>query len=120
MLADIGAGDIPELVVLNKADKASQEAVTTLRTAAPGAVVTSARTGEGIEELRAAVESRLPKPEREMRVLLPYERGDLVNRIHTSGELLSVEHTEHGSLVTARVHPDLAGELGPYALAASN
>ena len=120
VLADIGAGDVPELVVLNKADKASQEAITTLRTAAPGAVVTSARTGEGIEELRAAVEAGLPRPEREMRVLLPYERGDLVNRIHTSGELLSVEHTENGSLVTARVHPDLAGELGPYALAASS
>ncbi|HEY5784238.1 MAG TPA: GTPase HflX, partial [Microlunatus sp.] len=80
VLADIGAGDVPELVVLNKADRASAEAITTLRTAAPGAVVTSARTGEGIEELRAVVESRLPHPEREVRVLLPYERGDLVNR----------------------------------------
>lgn len=119
VLADIGAGDVPELVVLNKCDRASAEAITTLRTAAPGAVVTSARTGEGIEELRAAVESRLPRPEREVRVLLPYERGDLVNRIHTAGELVSVEHTESGSLVTARVHPDLAGELAPYELAAS-
>ncbi|HEY5787704.1 MAG TPA: GTPase HflX [Microlunatus sp.] len=120
VLADIGAGDVPELVVLNKCDRASAEAITTLRTAAAGAVVTSARTGEGIEELRAVVESRLPHPEREVRVLLPYERGDLVNRIHVSGELVSLEHTEHGSLVTARVHPDLAGELAPYELAASS
>ena len=58
--------------------------------------------------------------EHEVRVLLPYERGDLVNRIHVSGELVSMEHTEHGSLMTARVHPDLAGELAPYELAASN
>ena len=64
VLADIGAGDVPELIVLNKCDRASAEAITTLRTAAPGAVVTSARTGEGIEELRAVVESRLPRPER--------------------------------------------------------
>ena len=54
VLADIGAGDLPELVVLNKADRASAEAITTLRTRRPGAVVTSARTGDGIEELRAA------------------------------------------------------------------
>ena len=120
VLSDIGAGDVPELVVLNKADRATAEAVTTLRTAAPGAVVTSARTGAGIEQLRAAIEARLPRPEREVRVLLPYDRGDLVNRIHVSGELVDLEHTERGSLVTARVHPDLAGELAPYELAASS
>ena len=54
----------------------------------------SARTGQGIDELRAVVESRLPRPEREVRALVPYERGDLINRIHQSGELLTSEHTE--------------------------
>ena len=53
-----------------------------------------------------------------MRALIPYERGDLINRIHQAGEFLSSEHTEHGTLVVARVHPDLAGELAPYELAA--
>jgi GTP-binding protein HflX len=46
--------------------------------------------------------------------LLPYERGDLLNRIHTTGEVESVEHTGDGTLVRGRAHEDLAGELEPY------
>ena len=54
VLADIGAGDVPELIVLNKADRAAADALAVLRTSYPGAPVVSARTGLGIEELRAA------------------------------------------------------------------
>jgi len=111
VLSEIGAGKVPELVVINKADLASAEAVATLRARYRDAVVVSARTGEGIEELRRVVEARLPRPEVEVRVLVPYERGDLINRIHQAGELLTTEHTGSGTLVVARVHPDLAGEL---------
>ena len=59
----------------------------------------------------ALVEARLPRPEVEVRALIPYERGDLVNRIHQAASCSASEHTEHGTLVAARVHPDLAGEL---------
>ena len=114
VLTEIGAGDVPELIVLNKADRASAEALTTLRTAYPQAEVVSARTGAGIEELRAVIESRLPRPEVQVEALIPYERGDLINRIHQEGEFLRSEHTELGTLVLARVHPDLAGELARY------
>jgi len=116
VLADIGAGDRPELIVINKADAASPEALTTLRTQYQHAAIVSARTGQGIEALRVAIEARLPRPEVEIRALLPYERGDLVNRIHQAGEFVTLEHTEHGTLVVARVHPWLAGELAPYEL----
>jgi GTP-binding protein HflX len=77
-------------------------------------VVVSAKTGEGIEEALAAVEADLPHPGVRFEALLPYERGDLLNRIHVSGEVDSVEHTGDGSLVRGRVHADLAGELEPY------
>jgi GTP-binding protein HflX len=119
VLADIGAGDLPELIVLNKADQAEPGVLTTLRTAYPGAVIASARTGQGLDDVRAAVESRLPRPEVVVRVLLPYERGDLLNRIHQAGEILSLDHTEDGTVVNARVLPSLAGELTPYHLAAT-
>lgn len=114
VLADIGAGDRPELIVLNKADRASAEALTTLRTTYPGATIVSAQTGAGIEELRATIESRLPRPEMLVRALVPYDRGDLINRIHQAGEFVSTEHTPAGTLVLARVHPSLAGELAQY------
>jgi GTP-binding protein HflX len=116
VLADIGAGDVPELIVLNKADLATSESIAVLRTQHPEAVVVSARTGLGIEELRTIVEGRLPRPEIEVHALLPYDRGDLMNRIHQEGEFVSTEHNGSGSLVVARVNPSLAGELAPYAV----
>jgi GTPase len=117
VLSDIGAAEVPELIAINKADRASAETLTVLRTTYPDAVVVSARTGVGTEELRARIEAGLPRPGREVRVLIPYERGDLIDRIHRAGEFLSSEHTEDGTVVVARVHPDLAGELAPYELA---
>ena len=117
VLADIGAGDLAEQLVINKADRASAEVLAGLRSAYPDAVVVSARTGNGIDRLRAVIESRLPRPEIEVRALVPYERGDLIDRIHRSGELLSSEHTDAGTRLTARVNPALAGELARYAVA---
>jgi len=48
--------------------------------------------------------------------LLPYDRGDLLNKIHTSGEVESLEHTGEGTRVSGRVNADLAGALAPYAV----
>jgi GTPase len=79
-------------------------------------VFISARTGRGIEQLRATIESMLPRPEIQIRALVPYERGDLVNRIHQTGEFLTTEHLPSGTLVVARVSPALAAELAPYEL----
>jgi GTP-binding protein HflX len=117
VLADIGAGNVPEQLVINKADRAAADALAGLRTAYPDAVVVSARTGQGIDRLRTVIEGRLPRPEVEVSALVPYERGDLIDRIHRSGELLSSEHTDLGTRLTALVNSDLAGELAQYAVA---
>ena len=114
VLNEIGAGSIPELIVFNKIDLADESALLPLRTLAPEAVFVSARTGEGVAELRARVEGRLPRPAVEIRVLIPYARHELVDRIHKAGELLSSEHTAEGTQVHARVNEDLAGELAPF------
>ncbi|GAA3398533.1 GTPase HflX [Cryptosporangium minutisporangium] len=115
VLADIEAGQVPELLVVNKADAADPEALLRLRQALPGALVVSAHTGEGIEELRAAVEDLLPRPALELRVRLPYDQGGLVSRIHAEGEVLSSKHTTDGTELHVRVHPGLASALQPYA-----
>lgn len=114
VLADIDAAQVPELVVFNKADLATAETLTVLGSGYPDALVVSARTGAGIERLRAVIEERLPRPEVEIRALVPYARGDLIDRIHTAGEFITSEHTPDGTVVVARVHPDLAAELEPY------
>ncbi len=115
VLTDIGAADVPEQLVVNKVDAAEPDTVLALRGRYPDALFVSARTGAGIAELNARLEQRLPRPAVEVRALVPYDRGDLINRIHTSGEFVSSEHTADGTLVVARVHADLAGELSRYA-----
>ena len=75
----------------------------------------SAKTGEGMEAALATIESELPRPQVDFDVLLPYERGDLVNRIHQEAEIGSMEHTGDGTLVVGRANADLAGELEAYA-----
>ncbi|MBV9831720.1 MAG: GTPase HflX, partial [Marmoricola sp.] len=114
VLAEIGASDIPELVVINKADIADDLVLARLKQREPHSVVVSARTGEGIPEARAAIEADLPRPAVEVAALLPYERGDLLSRVHDHGEVISVEHTGEGTVVKARVGDSLAGELEPY------
>jgi GTP-binding protein HflX len=78
--------------------------------------VVSAKSGEGIPELLSAIEADLPRPDIEVQVLLPYERGDLVSRIHQDGEVVALEHTGEGTRINARVGGALAGELEPYAV----
>lgn len=119
VLGEIGASDIPELVVINKADVADPMTIARLRQREPHSVVCSAKTGEGIADVRALVEADLPRPAVDVHVLLPYDRGDLVSRIHDKGEVISTEHTGDGTLVEARVGEALAGELEPYAVAAT-
>lgn len=111
VLAEIGAANLPEIVVINKADLADPMTVARLRRLEPGAITVSAHTGFGIDELRARIEQGLPHPPVDVVVVVPYDRGDLVSRMHIEGEVLSEEHREDGTLVSARVHPDLAAAL---------
>src|SRR5690625_1562135 len=106
-----GAGAIPEIVALNKADIADPGAIAALRTREPGAVAVSARTGAGIEDLREAVAENLPRPDVEVDVVVPYDRGDLVHRAHVAGEVLSQEHTAAGTRLRALVDGGLAADL---------
>jgi len=120
VLAEIGAREVPELVVFNKADLADEIVLKGLRLAEPQSVVVSARTGEGLAGLLAEIERLLPRPSSEVSVLLPYARGDLLARAHREGEVLSVEHTGSGTALTARVLPDLAHELDRFVVTAES
>ncbi len=116
VFAEIGASQVPELVVINKADAADPMVIARLRQREPHSVVVSAKTGEGIAEALAAIESELPRPGVEFSALLPYDRGDLINRLHQHGEIATMEHTADGTLVSGRANEDLAGELKAYAV----
>ena len=113
VLADVpGALDVPEIVVLSKCDLADPIGVATLLSRFPGSVPVSCLTGEGLEDLRHAIDERLPRPQAEVRLVVPYSRGDLVSRIHDDGELLApVDYRDEGAFVHALVPGDVEGAL---------
>ncbi len=117
VLGEIDALHVPELLVVNKVDVAEPDVLAQLRRVLPGACFVSVVTGEGIDALREAIESRLPRSEVEIEVLVPYHRGDLVSRVHDDGEVLTESHTGDGTRLQARVSAALAADLRPFAIA---
>jgi GTP-binding protein HflX len=115
VLGEIGARDIPEMVVFNKADLVDDDTRLVLRGLEPGAFFASSRTGEGVAELRAAIEAALPLPAVEIRAVVPYDRGDLIAAVHESGHVVSLEHGADGTELHAFVGERLAARLAPFA-----
>jgi GTP-binding protein HflX len=111
VVAEVDASAIEELIVFNKADLVSEEEHIRLRGICPGAFLVSARTGMGIAELEAAIASSLPLPEVLFEGLIPYDRGDLVSKIHMAGKVQTIEYVEGGTKIKALVREDLAAEL---------
>ncbi|MFD9817087.1 GTPase HflX [Streptomyces sp. NPDC059080] len=115
---DVGAGDVPEIVVVNKADAADPLVLQRLLRQEKHALVVSARTGQGMAELLDLLDEEIPRPEVEIEALVPYTQGALVSRAHAEGEVISEEHTADGTVLKARVHQELAAELQPFVPAA--
>ncbi|MEP6632490.1 MAG: GTPase HflX [Lapillicoccus sp.] len=116
VLADVDAADVKEVIVVNKVDAADPEVVDRLLRHEKHALVVSARTGLGLDGLRDLIARELPRPALEIKAVVPYERGDLVSRLHREADVLTTEHREDGTFVHARVHPPLLAELEAYAV----
>jgi GTPase len=118
VFGEIGALEVPELVVVNKADVAAPEVVDAIMRAEQRrgnrVVVVSARTGAGIDDLVTALDEAVPRPSVCMEVLLPFTQGRLVARVHDLGEVEIEEHTEHGTRLRARVPRRVAAELAEF------
>jgi GTP-binding protein HflX len=111
VFAEIGVGEIPEIIVINKADLADPEMLNEITRREPHSIVVSARTGLGVEQLIEMVTQELPRPKVLVEATIPYSRGDLVNRVHMSGELLLEEHRENGTFIRARMSDALAKQI---------
>ena len=114
VLAEADTDDIAELIVFNKSDLADPDVLTGLLARYPEAVAVSAATGVGIDELRERLAGLLPTPDHEVTVLLPYDRGDLVSRIHDEGTVLVEKHLPEGTAVQAKVDADLLAALEEF------
>jgi GTP-binding protein HflX len=120
VLGEVGAADVPELLALNKADLLDEVSRARLTRLFPGVPMISAATGEGVDDLLDAIADRLPHPEVELTALIPYDRGDLVDRVHREGEILELEHVAEGTQIRLRAPAALAHALDPYRLDADD
>ena len=103
VLGEIGAGSIPEMLVLNKIDLLTGSTRARLARQYPGSVPVSARTGEGVDGLLEMLEATLPHPPVEVHLLVPYGREDVTAMLYREAEVLSTTHDERGATVHARV-----------------
>ncbi len=103
VLSDIGAGELPQLVVFNKVDRADPDDVKALLVRHPGSVAVSAVTGAGMDDLLVTLSDRLRALDTIVELLVPYERGDVLAALHREGEVLGEHHEESATRLRARL-----------------
>jgi len=114
VFADHDSGPAPELIVVNKTDAAGDLGLAKLRRALPGALFVSARTGDGIDALRRRMAELAAPTDTAVDVVIPYDRGDLVSRMHADGRVQETEHISDGTRIKARVPVALAASLRQF------
>jgi GTP-binding protein HflX len=114
VVGEVDARDIPEIIVFNKADLIDDDQQILLRGLEPHAVFVSAKTGEGIDELQQLIADTIPEPDVEVTAVIPYDHGELISKIHESGQVLDTDYVESGTRIHARVSVEMAGRLEQY------
>ncbi len=112
VLEEIGAGEVPELLVFNKMDLGPGAAV--LADRHEGSVAVSAATGESIEKLLLTIGDRIRSMTAIAELVIPWDRGDVIASVHREGQVISETSEEHGMRLRARLEPSSLGALRDY------
>ena len=97
VLEDLGCGDQKRIEVINKCDAADPAP------AFPGALLISAKTGEGLEELKEAIAAALQETYAPVTFHIPFSRYGILSEIHSLGRVITEEHTETGTDLTVMI-----------------
>jgi GTP-binding protein HflX len=116
VLAEIGAADVPQLLVANKLD-IDRDGCKRLLVDQPGSVAISARTGEGVDDLLRTVGDRLRGLSTITELVVPFDRGDVLASLHREGEVLVETATDLGMRVRARLDEAAVSRLREYVVA---
>lgn len=106
LLEELGAGDKPAVTILNKSDIADPADLFDI-----AGVRISAITGQGIDDLLAAIDEANPRKMTRLEITLPFDKVPLAAEIRVSGEVLEEEYTENGLKLTALCDPAVAGRV---------
>lgn len=112
VLFEIGADRVPEILVINKIDAASD--LDFIKRHYPDAVAISAQTGEGIPEFLLALGDRLRALTQLVELMVPFDRGDVLARLHREGEVLSESTEEHGMRMRVRLDDSATAQLSEF------
>ena len=112
VVAQLGAQDIPRVMVYNKADKCAPETLPYFR--AGEGVAISAKTGEGIDELLAAIEQALGRGKHRVSLLIPYSDGAVLDLLHREAQIEAEDYDAEGTRVTAVVDDKTYGRVADY------
>ncbi|GBF93383.1 hypothetical protein Rsub_06421 [Raphidocelis subcapitata] len=116
VLDELGVHSAPIVTAWNKADAAANpDALRALAAARPGTVVMSGATGEGVDRLLEVVGDTLAAAMEDVQLLLPYASGDLLEELHRTGRVESVEYEEAGVAVRAAAPRHMLGRLRQFA-----
>ena len=116
VLEEIGAGDQPRLLILNKVDAVDAERRDELRFAHPDGIVVSALTGEGIDEVGERIEQSFRETLRSVDLLLPFDEGASLAELHDLAGELERTDTPEGVRIRARVSATVAERYARFAV----
>ena len=118
VLAEIGADELPLEIVLNKTDLVDALRRRRLANRFPGALLISARSGEGLDELRARIAERFANRFRPVRLLVPFDHGRVLTELYELGAPIEERvDREDGVLIHARLPERELARFAPYLLA---
>lgn len=117
IVEETGQAAPPEILVVNKTDKADPLVLAELRHRLDDVVFVSAHTGEGIAELESRLELFLNSLDSQVNLHIPFDRGDIVARVHELGTVLKEEYDENGTSLEVRLPAQVAAELEKFTAA---
>ena len=116
VLDSIGAGHIPEMLILNKSDQADRVTRARLQRLYPDTVTVSSTMGTGLGELRDRLVDHLAQGTQQIELLVPYTRGELLGSLRREAEVLAEDHRADGTLVSVRIARDRADRYREFAV----
>ena len=114
VLAEVGASDLPEYMVINKIDTVDDATIAEVRRILPEATTVSALTGEGISDLLELIASQLRLVSNIVELSVPYTRGDVLASLHREGEVLVEVHEAEQVRVQVRISEAAAGRFSEF------